>query len=175
MQNAHSYIHTVHSSKHIQKMSLRLHSSTGNTQLCNMRLFSVADFWLADHVKGYCLMRESTSASSGPSWFSPPSSSSTNLFSSYSSTSTRLKRADTVFFDISLLYSDRKRQKFKLKPGLFFSRYSAFFLPLGTAAVCLSAGWQLPDFLPFPLCGFGFRVHFIAAWWLKYEMSVLHI
>ncbi|RVE73538.1 hypothetical protein OJAV_G00032190 [Oryzias javanicus] len=46
-------------------------------------------------------MRESTSAWSGPSWFSPPSSSSTNLFSSYSSTSTRLKRAETVFFDMS--------------------------------------------------------------------------
>ena len=125
------FIHSYSSQQqtHTGDVFKRLHSSTGNTQLCNMRLFSVAIFWLADHVKGYCLMRESTSASSGPSWFSPPSSSSTNLFSSYSSTSTRLKRADTVFFDISLLYSDRKRQKFKLKPGLFFPVTVLFFSP----------------------------------------------
>ncbi|GAB5583471.1 actin-related protein 2/3 complex subunit 5 [Prionailurus iriomotensis] len=38
---------------------------------------------------------------SGPACPSPPSSSSTNLFSSYSSTSTFRNRADdTVFFDI---------------------------------------------------------------------------
>lgn len=48
-----------------------------------------------------CRRHESTSPSSGPAWPSPPSSSSTNLFSSYSSTSTFRKRADdTVFFDI---------------------------------------------------------------------------
>lgn len=52
-------------------------------------------------AQGYCRRHESTSPSSGPAWPSPPSSSSTNLFSSYSSTSTFRKRADdTVFFDI---------------------------------------------------------------------------
>lgn len=61
--------------------------------------------------EGYCLMRESTSASSGPSWFSPPSSSSTNLFSSYSSTSTLRKRSDTVFFDMmKAIYSPSDAQ-----------------------------------------------------------------
>lgn len=53
-------------------------------------------------AEGYCRRHESTSLSSGPAWPSPPSSSSTNLFSSYSSTSTRRKRAeDTVFFAIA--------------------------------------------------------------------------
>lgn len=52
-------------------------------------------------TEGYCRRQESTSPSSGPACPSPPSSSSTNLFSSYSSTSTFRNRADdTVFFDI---------------------------------------------------------------------------
>lgn len=52
-------------------------------------------------MQGYCRRQESTSPSSGPACPSPPSSSSTNLFSSYSSTSTFRNRADdTVFFDI---------------------------------------------------------------------------
>lgn len=52
-------------------------------------------------MQGYCRRQESTSPSSGPTCPSPPSSSSTNLFSSYSSTSTFRNRADdTVFFDI---------------------------------------------------------------------------
>lgn len=50
-------------------------------------------------AEGYCRRHESTSPSSGPACPSPPSSSSTNLFSSYSSTSTRRNRAeDTVCF-----------------------------------------------------------------------------
>lgn len=64
----------------------------------NARLYEIMHMLV--NKEGYCLMRESTSASSGPSWFSPPSSSSTNLFSSYSSTSTFRKRSDTVFFDM---------------------------------------------------------------------------
>lgn len=85
-----------------------------------------ANMRLSCSCEGYCLMRESTSASSGPSWFSPPSSSSTNLFSSYSSTSTRLKRADTVFLDMFAAvwmfeaYLMRSRIKVQIWPFFFF-------------------------------------------------------
>lgn len=63
----------------------------------------------AARIQGYCRRQESTSPSSGPACPSPVSSSSTNLFSSYSSTSTFRNRADdTVFFDIP--DPDRRRR-----------------------------------------------------------------
>lgn len=107
-------------------------------------------------------MRESTSASSGPSWFSPPSSSSTNLFSSYSSTSTRLKRADTVVFDMSVAarasVSDPKRTNQERDRPLSLSQ--RFFRDSARSQ-------RLPHFLPFPLRRLGVRGHAIAAWWPK--------
>lgn len=110
-------------------------------------MWEQANMRLSCSCEGYCLMRESTSASSGPSWFSPPSSSSTNLFSSYSSTSTRLKRADTVFFDMFAAvwmfeaYPMRSRIKVQIWPFFFF------FPPLILLSV-EAASW-----LPSPFSG----------------------
>lgn len=77
-------------------------------------------------TQGYCRRQESTSPSSGPACPSPPSSSSTNLFSSYSSTSTFRNRADdTVFFDIP----DPDRWQ---KPPLGYCHYLGKRSPPGT-------------------------------------------
>lgn len=92
-------------------------------------------------------MSESTSASSGPIWFSPPSSSSTNLFSSYSSTSTRLKRADTVFFDMSAAI-----RVIYIKPKSRSVRAQIPFKKIISAVLFSDVGchWQTGDFRASP-------------------------
>lgn len=62
---------------------------------------------LHTHSKGYCLIRLSTSAASGPCWSAASSWSSTNLFSSNSSMSTFLKREECVFLAIGATVSPR--------------------------------------------------------------------